>query len=116
VRSISAPRSQEQSSDAEGCGAGERRKRGKTDRRSTELSMVIRNTLEQTIMLEVLPRTQIDVYVQVIQADGGTRCACINAAMLALADAGVFLTHTVGGVWCTYRNPRDVLCPSRRHD
>lgn len=26
--------------------------------------------------------------MQVVQADGGTRCACINAAMLALADAG----------------------------
>lgn len=26
---------------------------------------------------------------QVLQADGGTRCACINAATLALADAGV---------------------------
>ena len=68
--------------------AGERRRRGKMDRRSTELSLVIKNTLEQTIMLELLPRSQIDVYVQVLQADGGTRCACINAAMLALADAG----------------------------
>ena len=26
--------------------------------------------------------------VQVLQADGGMRCACINAAMLALAEAG----------------------------
>lgn len=68
--------------------AGNRRKAGKADRRSTELSMVIRNTVEQTVMLELLPRSQIDVYVQVLQADGGTRCACINAAMLALADAG----------------------------
>eukprot|EP00879_Flechtneria_rotunda_P003558 GHRR01003792.1.p1 GENE.GHRR01003792.1~~GHRR01003792.1.p1 ORF type:complete len:250 (+),score=66.73 GHRR01003792.1:129-878(+) len=68
---------------------GERRRRGKTDRRSTELSKVIRNTLEQTICLELLPRSQIDVCVQVLQADGGTRCACINAANLALADAGI---------------------------
>jgi hypothetical protein len=35
------------------------------DRRSTELSKVIRNTLEQTVALELLPRSQIDVYVQV---------------------------------------------------
>jgi ribonuclease PH len=35
------------------------------DRRSTELSKVIRNTLEQTVCLELLPRSQIDVYVQV---------------------------------------------------
>jgi ribonuclease PH len=45
--------------------AGSRRQRGKMDRRSTELSKVIRNTLEQTVCLELLPRSQIDVYVQV---------------------------------------------------
>lgn len=45
--------------------AGERRRRGKMDRRSTELSKVIRNTLEQTICLELLPRSQIDICVQV---------------------------------------------------
>jgi hypothetical protein len=28
-------------------------------------------------------------FMQVLQADGGTRCACINAAALALADAGI---------------------------
>lgn len=68
---------------------GERRKRGKSDRRALEISTVIKNTLEQTILLELMPRTQIDVYLQVLQADGGTRCAGINAAFLALADAGI---------------------------
>lgn len=47
--------------------SGERRKRGKTDRRSTELSTIIRNCLEQTILLELMPSSQIDVYVQVLQ-------------------------------------------------
>lgn len=74
---------------------GERRRRGKRDRRSTELSLVIRNALEQTIQLEEYARSQIDVNVQVLQADGGTRCACINAAMLALADAGIKLRDAV---------------------
>ncbi|KXZ46723.1 hypothetical protein GPECTOR_41g688 [Gonium pectorale] len=74
---------------------GERRRRGKGDRRSTELSMVIRNTLEQAVLTELLPRSQIDVYVQVLQADGGTRCAAINAAVLALAAAGVPLRDLV---------------------
>ncbi|MEW5310182.1 MAG: hypothetical protein WDW38_002003 [Sanguina aurantia] len=67
---------------------GERRTRGKKDRRTTELTAVIRNTLEQAIMLEMLPGSQIDIYLQVLQADGGTRCAAINAAVLALAAAG----------------------------
>lgn len=88
---------------------GERRKRGKTDRRSTELSMVIRNTLEQTIMLELLPRTQIDVYVQVLQADGGTRCACINAAFLALAHAGVPMRDVLGSCAAGYLESTPLL-------
>ena len=44
---------------------GERRKRGKQDRRSAEIGLVIRGSLEQTIMVELLPRSQIDIYVQV---------------------------------------------------
>ncbi len=31
----------------------------------------------------------IDVFVEVLQADGGTRCASITAAALAMADSGV---------------------------
>ncbi|PRW20485.1 exosome complex component RRP41-like protein isoform A [Chlorella sorokiniana] len=68
---------------------GERRRRGKGDRRATEITKAIRNCLEQTILVELMPRSQIDVYVQVLQADGGTRCACINAAFMALAAAAV---------------------------
>mmetsp|Transcript_11432 Transcript_11432/g.20163 ORF Transcript_11432/g.20163 Transcript_11432/m.20163 type:complete len:245 (-) Transcript_11432:375-1109(-) len=77
---------------------GERRKRGKGDRRSQELSKVIGAALEQTVMTHLLPRSQIDVYVQVLQADGGTRCAAINAAVLALAEAGVPLRDLCGAV------------------
>jgi len=39
--------------------------------------------------LELYPRTGVDVFVEVLQADGGTRCASITAAALAIADAGV---------------------------
>lgn len=47
--------------------AGERRRRGKGDRRATEITKAIRNCLEQTILVELMPRSQIDVYVQVLQ-------------------------------------------------
>ena len=46
---------------------GERRRRGKGDRRATEITKAIRNCLEQTILVELMPRSQIDVYVQVMQ-------------------------------------------------
>lgn len=35
------------------------------------------------------------VLLQVLQADGGTRCACINAASMALADAGIPMRDAV---------------------
>ena len=40
-------------------------------------------------MLEKFPRTAVDVYIEVLQADGGTRCAALDAASVALADAGI---------------------------
>jgi exosome complex component RRP41 len=39
--------------------------------------------------MEYYPRTMIDVFIEVLQADGGTRCASITAAALALADSGI---------------------------
>ncbi|XP_011627119.1 exosome complex component RRP41 homolog isoform X1 [Amborella trichopoda] len=68
---------------------GDRLRRPKGDRRSSEISLVIRQTMEACILTHLMPRSQIDIYVQVLQADGGTRSACINAATLALADAGI---------------------------
>jgi len=65
------------------------RKSPAPSRREIELSKVIREALEPSIFLEYYPRTGIDVFIEVLQADGGTRCASITAASLALADAGI---------------------------
>eukprot|EP01130_Rhizamoeba_saxonica_P006213 TRINITY_DN246_c0_g1_i1.p1 TRINITY_DN246_c0_g1~~TRINITY_DN246_c0_g1_i1.p1 ORF type:complete len:256 (-),score=45.36 TRINITY_DN246_c0_g1_i1:82-819(-) len=68
---------------------GERKVRSKGDRRSVEISLIIRQVFESTVLVNLFPRSQIDIYVQILQADGGTRCAAINAASLALIDAGI---------------------------
>jgi exosome complex component RRP41 len=65
------------------------RKSPAPSRREVELSKVIRDCLEPAIFMEYYPRTMIDVFIEVLQADGGTRCASITAAALALADAGI---------------------------
>ncbi len=65
------------------------RKSPAPSRREVELSKVIRESLEPALFLELYPRTGIDVFVEVLQADGGTRCASITAAALALADSGI---------------------------
>lgn len=67
----------------------EERKRPGPDRRSIEVSKVSREALEPVIFEEYFPRSAIDVFVEVLQADAGTRTAGINAASIALADAGI---------------------------
>ncbi|MFH8038841.1 MAG: exosome complex exonuclease Rrp41, partial [Candidatus Aenigmatarchaeota archaeon] len=59
------------------------------DRRSIELSKILGTALSPAIFLEDFPKTRIDVFVEIIQADGSTRIASINAASLALAMAGI---------------------------
>src|SRR4030042_4734615 len=58
-------------------------------RRDQEISMVMRAALEPAVFLERYPRASIDVYIEVLEADGGTRCASINAAAVALVAAGI---------------------------
>jgi len=65
------------------------RKSPAPSRREIELSKVIRESLQPSIFMEYYPRTMIDVFIEILQADGGTRCASITAASLALADAGI---------------------------
>lgn len=67
----------------------EERRSPAPSRRDKELSKVISEALEPSIFLERYPRTGIEIYIEVLQADGGTRCASITAASLALADAGI---------------------------
>lgn len=65
------------------------RKRPGLDRRSQEISKVIAEAFEAVIFTEEYPRTSIDVYIEVLQANAGTRCAGVVAASVALADAGI---------------------------
>lgn len=65
------------------------RKSPAPSRREIELSKVIRESLEPAVFMEYYPRTMVNVFVEVLQADGGTRCASITAAALALADSGI---------------------------
>jgi exosome complex component RRP41 len=71
------------------------RKSPAPSRREVELSKVIKEALEPSVFLDLYPRAGVDVFVEVLQADGGTRCASITAASLALADAGLPLRDLV---------------------
>jgi exosome complex component RRP41 len=67
----------------------EDRKRPGPDRRSREISKVISEALERVILTEQFPRASIDVNIEILDAEAGTRCAGLTAAGVALADAGI---------------------------
>lgn len=74
------------------------RKRPAPSRREHEISMVLRQALEPMLFLKKYPRAAIDVFIQVLEADGGSRCASATVAALALADAGIPMRGLVAGV------------------
>ena len=74
------------------------RKRPAPGRREKEISMVISDCLEPVLFLELYPGSAFEVFIQVLDADGGTRCASTTVAALALADAGVPMKSLVTSV------------------
>jgi len=74
------------------------RKNPAPSRREIELSKVIREALEATVLVDLFPRTVIDVFMEVLQADAGTRLVSLMAASMALADAGIPMKDLIAGV------------------
>ncbi|KAF8999076.1 hypothetical protein BDQ17DRAFT_1427982 [Cyathus striatus] len=82
---------------------GEKRKRtGRGDKRILEIASTIKSTFEPVIQANLYPRTQIDIYVQILQQDGSVLQTCINGTTLALITAGIpmvdFVCAVTGGV------------------
>ena len=94
----------------------EDRKRPGPDRRSIEISKVSREALEPVIMKELFPRSAIDIFVEVLQADAGSRTACLNAASVALIDAGIPMRGIVTSVAVAKVDGVLVLDPMKEED
>jgi ribonuclease PH len=62
-------------------------KKGKPDARSTEISRLVGRALRAAVDMQALGERTITIDCDVLQADGGTRCASITGGMVALADA-----------------------------
>lgn len=92
------------------------RKRPGPDRRSIEISKVISEALDQAIMVEQFPRTQIDVFIEVLQADAGTRIAGLTAAAVAVASAGIPMNDFVVGCTAGKVEGKIVLDLSKEED
>lgn len=61
--------------------------KGKQSGRTQEIQRLIGRSLRAVVDLKALGERQITLDCDVLQADGGTRCAAITGAWVALADA-----------------------------
>lgn len=68
------------------------------NRRSEEIGKVAEWALSSVVDLSSFPNTVVDVFIQIPQADAGTRVAGINAAALALAHAGIPMKEMVSAI------------------
>jgi len=64
---------------------------GKQSGRTQEIQRLIGRSLRSVMDLAKLGERQITIDCDVLQADGGTRCASITGSMVALADAVAWL-------------------------
>ncbi len=76
---------------------GERVRQG-PKRRSIEISLVTEKALLPVLELEAYPNTAIDVFIELLQADAGSRAAGICAASMALAHAGIEMKDLVAAI------------------
>ena len=66
----------------------ERRVRTFGDMKSQKLQMAIQRVFQQAVITETYPKSQIDIYLKILQSDGNDYSPCVNATTLAFMNAG----------------------------
>ena len=61
-----------------------------------DISRLIEQALSSSVILEKFPKSVMDVYINVLESDGGDVSIAISCASLALANAGVEMYDLVG--------------------
>ncbi|KAL8942827.1 MAG: hypothetical protein Q9216_001442 [Gyalolechia sp. 2 TL-2023] len=77
----------------------DRKRGGRGDKRTSEMQTTIANAFSNTLFTHLYPQSTILVTLHVLSQDGSMLAACLNAATLALIDAGVPMSDYV--VACT---------------
>ncbi|CAH8512431.1 unnamed protein product [Dicrocoelium dendriticum] len=73
--------------------SGERRKISARDRSMNDYATTIEEIFACVIRTEKYPMSQIDIFIEVLQSDGSEFACAVNAAALALTDAGIEMRH-----------------------
>ena len=86
----------------------ERKARRPGARRMLEIETMVRRSLEGVLLLELYARSQVSVAIHVLESDGSVVCTAINAACLALMDAGLSMSDML--VACSCGLVKQKLC------
>ncbi|TQV90928.1 hypothetical protein V2A60_008389 [Cordyceps javanica] len=77
----------------------DRKKRGRNDKRIQEMEITIAKAFASNLHTHIFPHSTISISLHVLSQDGSLLAALLNAATLALVDAGIPMTDYVAA--CT---------------
>jgi exosome complex component RRP41 len=77
----------------------DRKRRSKGDRQSQERGLWLEGIFKDAILVDQYPKSQIEIFVEILQQDGSPVSAAINAITLALVNAGIPMRDLVAS--CT---------------
>ncbi|KAK5165696.1 Exosome non-catalytic core component [Saxophila tyrrhenica] len=77
----------------------DRKRHGRGDKRTQEMQHTVSSAFSSTLFTHLFPHSTIAIAIHVLSQDGSLLAACLNAATLALVDAGVPMSDYV--VACT---------------
>ncbi|SBS87362.1 exosome complex exonuclease RRP41, putative (RRP41) [Plasmodium ovale wallikeri] len=80
----------------------EKRKKKTKDSITNEISAYIRNICENIILLDLYRNSEINVFLYIIERDGGVKHAAINTCILALIDAGIAIKYFISACSVLY--------------
>ncbi|XP_016364214.1 exosome complex component RRP46-like [Sinocyclocheilus rhinocerous] len=69
----------------------------------------VRETCEAALLLTLHPRSSVTVILQVIHDDGSLLSCCLNAACMALMDAGLPMSHLFCSVTCAISKEGQII-------
>ncbi|XP_076053220.1 exosome complex component MTR3-like isoform X3 [Oratosquilla oratoria] len=96
--------------------SGTKRRPPQPDRQQREINRQIKDTLEAVLILEKFPKSQIDVYLTVVEDDGGVLAACVTAAGLALAQGSFDTFDLVVGASLMWHRDMLYVDPTREEE
>uniref|UniRef100_A0AC35TJR3 RNase_PH domain-containing protein n=1 Tax=Rhabditophanes sp. KR3021 TaxID=114890 RepID=A0AC35TJR3_9BILA len=74
----------------------------KRDRQQQVISRHLETVFKKAIVTELYPKSQIDIYIDILLNDGSAMAACMNAVSVSLASASIPLRYVPTAITCGY--------------